>query len=163
MTKFMLMGAGGRAGGGGGPTPEVVYDEAYNSAVRTWTEDTYSATSTPGSTDQAHAGTKSIKLDVTSAWGMYGANCSPYVTYTSFTKFTFWVYPNVTGSIRVQLRNSSGIVFSDWNAGSKTGATWSKIEYIFSDRSVNANIRYINVGWYSSSTNDMYLDDLQFE
>ncbi|HEU0128208.1 MAG TPA: glycoside hydrolase family 18 protein [Pseudonocardiaceae bacterium] len=149
---------------------KVVYDEALNG----WADWSWSTTRNFASTAQAHAGTKSIAVTYTAAWGglylHYGAGVNPY----GLSKLEFWIHGGSSGGQQMVVKLGEPGTSTHWlpavslntyNAcGAVTANTWCKVSIPLSALGVTtALITELEVQDNSGAAQPTYyLDDVRF-
>jgi len=143
----------------------IIFQE---SLVSPWVNNSWSATVTYGSTEQAYAGSSSIKTALTAAWGAfsvhYGSWGSAGVTSSSYKSVDFMIYtPNTGTNIRVMFENDNGQSFPSVNVGTLTANQWKAVSIPISQLNPNNYaVNRFDIQDISGSVKTFYVDNLQF-
>ncbi len=143
----------------------IVYQESLASP---WMNNSWSATVTYGSTEQAYAGTSSIKTVLTSAWGAfsvhYGAWGSAGINANSYQSVDFAVYGATAGTnLSVFFENDGGQSFPAVNYGTIAANQWTVISIPMSKLNPNnQTVNRLDIEDVSGSVKTFYIDNLRF-
>lgn len=143
----------------------VIYTESLASP---WMNNSWSANVTYGSTEQAYAGSSSIKTVLTAAWGAfsvhYGNWGSTGVNTSSFTSVDFAVYGATSGTnLSIFFENDGGQKFPAVNYGTIPANQWTLISIPMSTLNPNNyTVNRLDIQDVSGSTKTFYIDNLKF-
>ncbi|RFM26412.1 T9SS type A sorting domain-containing protein [Deminuibacter soli] len=146
----------GSTGGSAGPT---VYDDALQNG---WTYDGWNAGYNISNANPVEAGTKSIAVQVTGAWGAIRFNNTASQNVSGYSGFTFWAYGGSGGNnIQVVFKNNGT------ESGRKTvfitGGSWNAYTINLSEVGSPAAVNEI---WIQDANgaaqNTFYVDDIRF-
>ncbi|MBI3110041.1 MAG: T9SS type A sorting domain-containing protein, partial [Ignavibacteriales bacterium] len=146
-------------------TSLLVYDDALQSP---WMNNSWSASTTFGSTEQKQSGTSSIKTTLTSAWGAlslhYGAWGVQGINPASYTGLEFAVYAPASGtSLSIFFESDNGQTFPKVNTGTIAAGNWKVISIPMSQLNPNGlTINRISIQEISGSTKTFYIDNFKF-
>lgn len=149
----------------GNSTELIAYDDALQSP---WVNNSWSASTSFGSTEQKQSGTSSIKTTLTSAWGAlslhYGAWGSEGINPASYTGLEFAVYAPVSGtSLSIFFESDNGQTFPKVNTGTIAAGSWRVISVPMSQLNPNGiTINRISIQEISGTTKTFYIDNLKF-
>jgi uncharacterized protein YjdB len=144
---------------GGGTSGLMIYDEALASG---WSASAWNTTYNLGATSPVYAGTKSIAVTFTAAWGALNIEKSTAQSTSGYDRMRMWINTNGAASRNVQ------IVFIN-SAGAETGRKvinvtngWNQYDILFSQVGNPANIKrfYIHDGT-GRAQSAIYVDNIR--
>ncbi|MDE3057019.1 MAG: T9SS type A sorting domain-containing protein [Bacteroidota bacterium] len=142
----------------------VIFQESLTSP---WVNNSWSANVTYGSTDQAYAGSYSIKTALTAAWGAfsvhYGNWGSAGVNTSSYTSVDFAVYGATSGTtLSIFFENDGGQKFPAVNYGTIAAGQWTVISIPMSKLNPNNyTVNRLDIQDVSGSVVTFYIDNLR--
>jgi uncharacterized protein YjdB len=147
------------SGGGGGGTGVVIYDEALASG---WSASGWNTTYNLAATSPVYAGTKSLSVQFTAAWGAVNIEKSSAQSTSGLTGMRLWI--NTNGGAN---RNLQMVYFN--NAGTETGRKnfpitngWNQYTILFSEVGNPTDIKrfYIHDG-SGSAQSAIFVDNIE--
>ena len=147
-----------------GSSDLLIFADALQSP---WVNNSWSATVTFGSTEQAYAGTSSIKTVLSAAWGALSAHDGSWgtagVTTSSYKSLDFAVYPTTSTSLSIFFENDAGQSFPGVSSGTLPANTWTVISIPVTKLNPNGQaVNRVDIQDVSGAVKTFYVDNFRF-
>lgn len=143
----------------------IVYDDSLRPP---WIDASSNTQVTYGSTEEIRSGTTSIKVVLTSPWGIlsmhHGEWQSAGIDPNAYSQVEFDIYaPTSETSVSLFFENDQGQSFPKINTGTPVEDTWVTVSVLMSQLNPNRQtIHRICLQEFSGTTKTFYIDNLRF-
>lgn len=140
------------------PNDFVVYGDACKSTIAPWS---WNTTDNPNNTSPVKSGQKSIRADVTQAWGALSLRNSEIINTAYYPGgLQFWFYGSEKG-VRVSIHTTETAPASDTYRIPAEPEMWTLIRIPWTEFGNPSQIQRISIGDASGGAQTFYLDDIR--
>ena len=136
----------------------VIYKDSLGSGWDNWS---WGGAVNTAATAPVHAGTHSVSVNITDAWGAFYLHADPSIELANYDSLVFWIHGGTTGGQQLQLKVNGDN--TNTVAVTATANKWTKVIVHLSDLGSPAGIADIFLEDAKGTAQPIfYLDDISF-